>query len=220
LDLIVFEQVADELVERRPLETRPTLFLLRPMAQIRPPTRVKLFVGVLTSIPSLLPEIEARLSTLFGPVDSRSDLFLFDQTHYYDEEMGSPIHRLFFSFATLIDPSEIAGIKVQTNELESAIASECSGIKRPVNLDPGYLEQSKIVLASTKNFFHRILLSSGIYAEVTLHYQEGGWQNFPWTFPDYKSDNYRGFFSSLRVLYRKQLKAADSQVRKQGSPQS
>jgi hypothetical protein len=186
------------------------------MAQIKPPTPVKLFVGVLTSIPSLLPEIEEQLSVLFGPIDSRSDLFLFDQTHYYDEEMGSPIHRLFFSFAALIDPSEIAGIKIKTNDLESAIASGQSGAKRPVNLDPGYIEQSKVVLASTKNFFHRILLSAGIYAEVTLHYQEGKWQNFPWTFPDYKSDNYRSFFSSLRVLYRKQLKAADSQIRKPG----
>jgi hypothetical protein len=190
------------------------------MAQIKPPTPVKLFVGVLTSIPSLLPEIEERVSSLFGPVDSHSDLFLFDQTHYYDEEMGSPIRRLFFSFAPLIDPSEIAGIKVKTNELESAIASERSGIKRPVNLDPGYLEQSKIVLASTKNFFHRIPLSGGIYAEVTLHYQDGKWQDFPWTFPDYKTHNYRGFFSILRDIYRKQLKAVDSLARKQGRPKS
>ena len=87
--------------------------------------------------------------------------------------------------------------------LESAFAREHPSMQRPVNLDPGYLEQSKIVLASTKNFFHRILISGGIYAEVTLHYQEGKWYDFPWTFPDYKSDDYqRLFFSSERSLQR------------------
>jgi hypothetical protein len=190
------------------------------MAQIRTPLPVKLFVGVLTTLPSLLPEIDARLSALFGPIDSCSEVFPFDQTHYYDKEMGHPLKRQFFSFAALIDPSEIAGIKVKTNNLESAIASEHPGKQRPVNLDPGYLEQSKIVLASTKNFFHRILVSGGIYAEVTLHYQDGEWEDFPWTFPDYKSTGYRGFFASLREVYRNQLSAAGFQIRKRGKPGS
>jgi hypothetical protein len=188
------------------------------MAQIRTPLPVKLFVGVLSSIPSLLAGIEQRLISVFGPADSRSDIFPFDQTHYYDEEMGYPLKRRFFSFAALIDPSEIAGVKVKTNDLESAIASEHPARQRPVNLDPGYLEQSKIVLASTKNFFHRILVSGGIYAEVTLHYQEGEWKNFPWTFPDYKSTAYQDYFSSLREVYRNQLSAAGFQIRKRGKP--
>jgi len=186
------------------------------MAQIRTPLPVKLFVGVLTSIQSLLPEVEERMVALFGSADLQSDLFPFDQTHYYDEEMGCPIHRQFFGFSALIDPSEIAGIKVKTNNLESAFAREHPGMQRPVNLDPGYLEQSKIVLASTKNFFHRILISEGIYAEVTLHYQAGKWQDFPWTFPDYKSEQYQQYFSSLRDFYRKQLSAAGFQIRKRG----
>jgi hypothetical protein len=183
------------------------------MAQIRTPLPVKLFVGVLTSIRSLLPEIEERLVALFGSADLRSDLFPFDQTHYYDEEMGSPIHRQFLGFSALIDPSEIAGIKVKTNNLESAFARESPSMQRPVNLDPGYVEQSKVVLASTKNFFHRILISEGIYAEVTLHYQAGKWYNFPWTFPDYKSEEYRKYFSSLRDIYRGQLSDAGFQIR-------
>jgi hypothetical protein len=196
------------------------VFRINAMAQIRRPLPVKLFVGVLTSVPSLLPEIDERLSALLGPIDSRSDIFPFDQTHYYDEEMGSPLKRLFFSFAAMIDPSEIAGIKVKTNELESALAGAHPGWQRPANLDPGYLEQSKVVLASTKNFFHRISISGGIYAEVTLHYQDGGWRAFPWTFPDYKSAGYRQFFSSLRDIYRNQLSAMGFQIRKRGNPQS
>jgi len=177
------------------------------MAHVRKPLLVKLFIGVLTSSPDLLPEIEERLASLFGSVDSQSDLLPFDQTHYYDEEMGAPIFRRFFSLAALIDPSEISSIKIKTNDLESAFCGRCSK-PRPVNLDPGYLEQSKIVLASTKNYFHRILISGGIYAEVTLHYEEGEWRAFPWTFPDYKSGRYHEYFSSLRELYRSQLSSS------------
>jgi len=182
------------------------------MAEVREPLPVKLFVGLLTSIPSILPETEERLTDLFGPIDSRSELFLFDQTHYYDEEMGSPLYRQFFSFAPMIDPSALAEIKVQTNALEAVLADRHTGVSRPVNLDPGYVEQSKVVLASTKNFFHRILICKGIYAEVTLHYKNGKWQDFPWTFPDYRSDHYRNYLSSLRNLYRDQLSAAGVRI--------
>jgi hypothetical protein len=183
------------------------------MAKIRTPLPVKLFMGVLTSIPETVPQAEERLATLFGSVDSRSEPFPFDSTHYYDGAMGSLIYRYFFSFAKLIEPSAIADIKVTTNGVESAFASERRTLERPINLDPGYLEQSKIVLASTKNYYHRILISGGIYAEVTLHFEEGGWRCFPWTFPDYKSDRYHAYFSSLRDLYRRQLSAAGFRIR-------
>jgi hypothetical protein len=183
------------------------------MGQIRTPLPVKLFVGVLTSSPEILPELEERLTVLFGLIDTRSELFSFDQTHYYDEEMGTPISRIFLGFEKLIDGSKIAGIKIKTNELEGAIASAHPGRMRPVNLDPGYLEESKIILASTKNFFHRILLSEGIYGEVTLHFQNGAWRDFPWTFPDYKSGRYHPYLSSLRNLYRQQLKASGAKIR-------
>ena len=186
------------------------------MANVRTPLPVKLFVGVLTSMPRILPEVEKRLAELFGSVDTRSELFPFDMTHYYDEEMGSPIYRCFFSVEALFDPSKIAGAKVKTNDMESTFAELYPEIRRPINLDPGYLEQSKIVLASTKNFFHRILISGGIYAEVTLHFQDGDWHDFPWTFPDYKLSRYHPYFSSLRDLYRRQLSAAGFRIRISG----
>jgi hypothetical protein len=183
------------------------------MAEIRTPLPVKLFVGVLTSIPDLAAQAEERLVSQFGPVDVRSDSFRFDLTSYYDEEMGNPIRRCFFSFSELIQGSAISEIKVKTNDLESVFASAVPSVKRPVNLDPGYVEQSKVVLASTKNFFHRILVSGGIYAEVTLHYQDGQWHSFPWTFPDFKSDRYHPFFSSMRKIYRAQLSQLGFRIR-------
>jgi hypothetical protein len=180
------------------------------MAKICPPTAVKLFVGVLTSIPEIMPRAEQELAAHFGAVDLRGGPFLFDWTKYYDETMGTPLHRYFLSFSGLIDPSTIAEIKTKTNELESAFALEWTGIPRPVNLDPGYVEQSKIVLASAKNFYHRIMISRGIYAEVTLHYRAGSWQAFPWTFPDFASDRYRQYFQLLRNLYRSQLQKQEA----------
>jgi hypothetical protein len=175
------------------------------MGNIRTPLPVKLFMGVLTSIPEIIPKVEERLAELFGAVEFRSALFPFDLTQYYDRTMGTPIYRCFLGFAELMEPSAIAGIKIKTNEMEAAFAEEYRNVQRPVNLDPGYLEQSKIVLASTKNFYHRILISQGIYAEVTLHFEKGEWRSFPWTFPDFKSDRYHSYFMSLRERYRNQL---------------
>jgi hypothetical protein len=183
------------------------------MGRIHTALPVKLFVGVLTSLPDIIPVAEERLAVRFGIVDTRSERFHFDQTHYYDETMGTPIYRCFFSFRDLIDPSAIADAKIVTNEMESVFAQEHPHLQLPINLDPGYLEQSKLVLASTKNFFHRILVSGGIYAEVTLHYQDSEWQSFPWTFPDYKNGRYHPYFSSLRELYRNQLNAAGFKIR-------
>jgi len=183
------------------------------MAEIRTPLPVKLFIGVLTSVPEVVPQTEERLVSLFGPVDARSESFPFDQTSYYDEEMGRPIRRCFFSFSELIQASAISEIKVKTNDLESAFASEFPSLARPVNLDPGYVEQSKVVLASTKNFYHRILVSGGIYAEVTLHFKGGQWHSFPWTFPDFKTDRYHEFFTSVRNTYRTQLSEQGVRIR-------
>jgi hypothetical protein len=175
------------------------------MGHIRTPLPVKFFIGALTSIPEMIPEVEERLAALFGPVELRSELFPFDLTHYYDQTMGTPIYRFFLGFMEPIEPSALAGIKLKTNEMEAAFAEGYRAVPRPINLDPGYIEQSKIVLASTKNFYHRILLSRGIYAEVTLHFEKGEWRSFPWTFPDFKSDRYHSFFMSLRERYRDQL---------------
>jgi hypothetical protein len=177
------------------------------MGQISPPPPVKLFAGILTALPEILPEVEERLAARYGPVDLHSPAFPFDQTAYYDAEMGNPIVRCFFSFQTLIAPAEISSIKRSTNDLEAAFAAEHCQVRRPVNLDPGYMEESKIILASTKNFYHRILLSEGIYGEVTLHFSSGAWQAFPWTFPDFRSGRYDDFFKQLRRIYRDQRKA-------------
>ena len=177
------------------------------MGTIRHPQPVKLFVGLLTSIPTIWPQVEDRLVEVFGPVHLRSASYPFDLTKYYDGEMGTPIQRRFLGFAELIEPHTIAAVKVRTNQLEADLSAQHTAVRRAVNLDPGYLELGKIILASSKNFYHRILVADGIYAEVTMHFESGTWQSFPWTFPDFRSHRYDDFFTSLRELYHGQLRS-------------
>jgi len=177
---------------------------------ITKPKPVNLIIGVLTNIPDLLREIEKTLETSFGVIDLKSDILPFHFTEYYHDEMGKDIQRQFYSFEKLISPDEIATIKVQTNTIEEAVAaSKKYTVKRPVNIDPGYLNESRLILASTKDFSHRIYMQHGIYAEVTLNYRRGGYESFPWTFPDYKSPEYQNFFLRVRELYVKKLKEGD-----------
>jgi len=180
------------------------------MGKIRAPLPVKMFVSVLTSMPELMPEVERQLTGILGVIDGRSKAFPFDQTSYYDEEMGVPLQRVFLTFRDLILPWEIGSAKKKTNEIESRFARECTQVARPVNLDPGYLDQAKVVLASTKDFSHRVIISEGIYAEVTMHFQAGEWRSWPWTFPDFRTGRYNHFLSDLRKQYRAQLRGVRS----------
>jgi len=177
------------------------------VGQISKPKPVNLIAGILTSIPELLGQIGETLEKYFGLIDLRSDVLPFTFTDYYNEEMGKGILRQFYSFEKLIMPDELASIKVQTNHIEESItASGKYPVKRPINIDPGYLNESRLILASTKDFSHRIYLRDGIYAEVTLNYRGGRYESFPWTFPDYKSSDYHKFLLKARELYVRKLK--------------
>jgi hypothetical protein len=183
------------------------------MGAIRSLTPVKLFVGVLAARRKFIPQIEERLAAAFGSIDHRSDVIPFDFTDYYEAEMGDVIDRIFFSFERLIEADRLSEIKKQTNQLEEELTPVLlsggavpGSVKRPVNLDPGYIEQAKVVLASTKNFYHRIYLSGGIFAEVTMHFKNNTYQFFPWTYPDYQSKDYQEFFLRMRQIYRSQLR--------------
>lgn len=176
------------------------------MGAIRQFSPVKLFIGVLVSHKRLLAGVERRLADAYGPIDHRSEIIPFDFTDYYEAEMGDIIDRVFFSFERLIEADQLPEIKRQTNQLEADLTPMLAAVKRPVNLDPGYLEQAKVVLASTKNFYHRIYLGAGIFAEVTMHFKNNTYQFFPWTYPDYQSKDYQEFFLRLRQIYRSQLR--------------
>lgn len=164
---------------------------------------VKFICGMISSRPELLDLAAARLAELFGPADVVSETMPFDLTHYYDQQTGSPLWRRFLAFETLRCPGELAEAKVRTNDLESGLAEQFpDGPSRPVNIDPGYLTEAKLVLASMKDFSHRVYLGSGVYGEATLMYHSGGWESFPWTFPDYASGRYDAFLTAARETLR------------------
>jgi len=167
------------------------------------PIPVKLFCGVLYSDIKLLPLCRARLIETYGEIDYESEVFEFDISEYYRPEMGWPIFRLFWSFERVILPNEIAGIKIECNEIEQQFADQGN---RRVNLDPGYMDYDKVVLASAKYNGQKIYLDQGIYADLTLHYEKGNFHPYPWSFPDFKSGSYNKTFLRIREIYKLQLK--------------
>ena len=170
------------------------------------PNPVKLFIGLLIGNPDILPEVGDKLEDRFGRRDCESPVIPFDYTDYYNQQMGPEIKRKFISFEKLIDPGELASIKIWTNEVEELFSNRSDQeLPRPINIDPGYVGLSKLVLATTKNYSHRLYLGSGIYGEVTLQYRSGEYKPQPWTYPDYKSEEYLEFFARVRKKYCRQL---------------
>jgi hypothetical protein len=176
------------------------------MGSIRSFNPVKLFVGVLVSDPKMVTPVRERLVESFGPIDHASAVIPFDFTDYYAVEMGDAVDRVFYSFESLIEADRLSDIKRMTNALEEQMKPSLPSVQRPVNLDPGYVEHAKVILASTKNFYHRIYLGRGIFAEVTMHFKNNTFQFFPWTYPDYQSRDYQEFFLRIRHIYRSQLR--------------
>lgn len=176
------------------------------MSEIKYPLPAKLIIGILSSTKVFLNDIEVLLEKQFGPIDLKSEVIPFDFTSYYEKKMGANISRKFLSFKELIGPQDISSIKIWTNELEGKFTHDKQyGVARPINLDPGYISHSKLILASTKDFYHRIYLKDGIYAEVTLFYQHEKYKNLPWTFPDYQTEKYKKFFLKVRSIYAKNI---------------
>jgi hypothetical protein len=171
------------------------------------PRPVKLIVGILAADARCLAAAREAIAAEFGAADFISDVWPFGQTQYYQDQMGEHIVRQFVSMESLIGPGQLAGIKHRTNRVEQALAAElAAGLPRPVNLDPGYIEPSKLVLASTKNFSHRIYIGDNMYAEVTLTFTRGTWVTYPYTYSDYQQKEYHGFFSRVRARLVEQLK--------------
>ena len=164
---------------------------------------VKLFYGILYSDEELLGKAKSFLRERYGRVDYESEPLAFVITDYYVPEMGSPIYRMFLSHEPLIRPNEIARIKLESNEIEDQLA--IAG-KRKVNLDPGYMDTCKVVLASAKYNGPKVYLDHGIYADLTLYYEKGRFHPYPWSFPDFQTDQYSRAFLRIRELYKTQLK--------------
>lgn len=174
------------------------------MGRIRPPEPGLLFVGLLGADPALFPGPKSRLTDRFGPVLAESRLIDFRSSDYYEREMGSPLTRQLILFRRPFPPGRLAAAKVFTNRLE---AEWSVNGRRRVNIDPGCLFPARLVLASTKDYSHRVYLGRGIYGEVTLLCRDGEFQPLPWTYPDYRSEPYRRFLEEARPFLLERLRA-------------
>lgn len=172
--------------------------------QPKAPIPVKYFVGALFTAADLLKTAVSKLELHFGTIDLVSTEFPFDQTDYYIPEMGSPIKRQFFSFSRLLPSEWLAQAKLTTNAIEEHLSVDGH---RKVNLDIGYLDLDKVVLASAKYCIHKIHLTAGIYADLALHYAKGQFTPYPWAFLDFKTGEYTSFFLKMRTIYKQQLRA-------------
>ncbi len=143
----------------------------------------------------LFPLLEER----FGIIDHRGEAHPFDGTDYYEDEMGPGLERRIISFEPLRDATDIVQAKLDTAAIEEDLAAEGG---RRVNIDPGYMDYYKIVLASFKEGPQKIYLGRGVYADPILLYFEGEFGPLPWTFPDFKSGLYRDDFRAIRAVYK------------------
>jgi hypothetical protein len=172
------------------------------MGRVRSGDPALLFVGTLYSDERILNNSKKLLEQNFGDILLSSQSISWEYSDYYKDEIGWPLFRQFIFFKILIDPGLLSDIKLKTNEIEDTLSSEG---KRRVNLDPGYLTLSKIVLASTKNYAHRIYLGKGIYGEVTLIYKDDTYNPHLFTYRDYQDKTCIEIFIKARETLKKML---------------
>lgn len=165
------------------------------MSALSAPSKALLFMGVMHSDEEAYRSARKRCEKEFGAITAETPFFPFSYSSYYANEMGADIKKCFWAFG-IEERERLVYAKIFTDRLERAIAK---GGNRRVNLDPGHLHRENAILATGKNFSHRIYLSKGVYADLALMYRSGkGYMPFPWTYPDYQSEAARSFFETLR----------------------
>lgn len=176
------------------------------MGNIRTPKPVKLFVGMLSPDPLLLDTCADILGSEYGPIDYQSAATPWEFSDYYREEMGPGILRKFIFFERLVDPGILPQVKHFASRIEERSADrQGNALRRRINLDPGYITEAKVALATTKDYAHRIYIGDGIYAEVTLRYQGGRFTPLDSTYPDYRTKESLEMFIKARELLRATL---------------
>lgn len=159
---------------------------------------VKLVVSLIYKDDNSAEYAEKTLKRLYGPLEDMTKTFPFESTDYYYNEFGKPLRRKLLCFRRLLDKKNLADIKLKTNRIEDRARKEGN---RTVNIDPGYVTEAKLVLLTTKDYTHRIYIGKRIFAEITLFFQDGTFNAWPWTYPDYASEDMIGYFNSVRQLY-------------------
>jgi len=173
------------------------------MGTIKSPPPVQFFTSIIFRDSGILSQAEAGLSGLLGALDEKTAVVPFCQSDYYEPEMGTELMRCFLLFQPLLDRERLAEIKGATNRIEERLSTDG---RRLVNIDPGYVALEHMVLATTKGYSHRLYLGQGIFADLTLIYDNGTYRPLPWTYPDYGSDELISLFNLWRERYKRLLR--------------
>ena len=176
------------------------------MAEAKSFAPVKLIIGIIASQEAIFAKTEEALSAIYGPVDIRSPAFPFDRTAYYEMQMGKGLSRMFLSLFRLVPPESLSDIKVETNNLEEEMSKSPARACRIVNIDPGILSSAALIMATAKDFAHRVPLRQGIYAHLELLFSRNAVKLLPWTYPDFQQEGYQRFLLEARQAYLRQLR--------------
>jgi hypothetical protein len=177
------------------------------MSEPRPQKPVLLVVAAFSRHADALAWGRDQLAQCYGPVGLASEPFDFHHTDYYQPAMGADLRKQFFAFENLVEPGCLPAVKLHTNRLEETLASEGRYAEaRPLNLDPGVLSLGKFLLATTKDQAHRVYLRDGIFAEVTLRFEAGAYEPWPWTYADYREPHVRAWLGEAREYYKQRLR--------------
>ncbi len=174
------------------------------MSILKKPLPVKLFFSIFAGSEEDINSVIKELENVYGIIDIASAFMPFDETDYYEKEFGKGLIRKLVFFEKLISPEEIINVKKHAMKIEKKY-TKCE--KRLVNIDPGYLSLSRVVLSTGKDYTHRIYLGEGVYADLTYIYKKKeGYVNLPWTYPDYAKKQMKHYFEQARILLKEQLK--------------
>lgn len=157
-------------------------------------------VSILSPAPAPKKPVVEQLTNLWESLRLVGPPYRFDETRYYEDEIGHPLFRWWCYRDELADPSRLRNWKRKLSALEDEFRDRQGN--RTVNLDPGYLNFGLVVLGSHKYDLQKIYLGEGVYADPVLQYGDGSFQPFPWSFPDFRQPNYYRLFERLRDRYR------------------
>jgi hypothetical protein len=173
------------------------------MGTVNVPPPVQFFASIIFSDSGILSAVEAELSQTVAPIEETTGVMPFSQSDYYCPEMGEALLRYFLLFRPLKGRETLTEVKVETNRIEALHSVDGC---RSVNIDPGYIALEQMVLATTKGFAHRIYLGKGIFADLTLAFENGSYQKLPWTYPDYGGQELIALLNGWRENYKRKLR--------------
>jgi hypothetical protein len=173
------------------------------MGTIKTPSPVQFFASIIFNDSGILSHVMEELSRAIGPIEETTDQMAFSQSDYYAPEMGDRLMRCFVLFQPLTPREQLVEIKRVTNGIEERHGREG---RRQVNIDPGYIALEHVVLATTKGYSHRVYLGRGIFADLTLMYENGTYRSLPWTYPDYAGDAITPLMNRWREHYKRMLR--------------